>query len=166
MKRMGSGFTIVELLIVIVVIAILAAISIAAYTNISNRANDAAVQSDLKGLATKLEMSRAESGQYLSANIATGQLATLDFKRTKTAYQDVNGNLSYCSDGDSASRYAIAGLSKSGKIYYISSENASPQRYTGEQGVFSVCLGIIPGLTTNYRGYTPEEGWRNWVGGN
>jgi prepilin-type N-terminal cleavage/methylation domain-containing protein len=42
------GFTIVELLIVIVVIAILAAISIVAYTGIQNRANDAALQSDAK----------------------------------------------------------------------------------------------------------------------
>ncbi len=40
-----SGFTIVELLIVIVVIAILAAISIAAYTGIQNRARDTALQS-------------------------------------------------------------------------------------------------------------------------
>lgn len=42
---MGSGFTIVELLIVIVVIAILAAI--AAYVSISDKANDSAVMSDL-----------------------------------------------------------------------------------------------------------------------
>ena len=38
-----SGFTIVELLIVIVVIAILAAISLVAYTGVQNSANDAAV---------------------------------------------------------------------------------------------------------------------------
>jgi prepilin-type N-terminal cleavage/methylation domain-containing protein len=36
MKRTMSGFTIVELLIVIVVIAILAAISVVAYTGIQN----------------------------------------------------------------------------------------------------------------------------------
>ena len=35
-----SGFTIVELLIVVVVIAILAAISIVAYAGIQNRANE------------------------------------------------------------------------------------------------------------------------------
>ena len=38
-----QGFTIVELLIVIVVIAILAAITIVAYTGIQNRAYDTAV---------------------------------------------------------------------------------------------------------------------------
>lgn len=43
MKR--QGFTIVELLIVIVVIGILAAISIVAYTGISKRADDSARES-------------------------------------------------------------------------------------------------------------------------
>lgn len=48
------GFTIVELLIVIVVIAILAALSIVAYTGIQNRANDTAVQSDIRNLTGKV----------------------------------------------------------------------------------------------------------------
>ncbi len=43
--RKKSGFTIVELLIVIVVIAILAAITVVAYNGIQNRAKDTALQS-------------------------------------------------------------------------------------------------------------------------
>ena len=45
-----KGFTIVELLIVIVVIAILAAISMAAYTSISARAKDSTAQASAKAV--------------------------------------------------------------------------------------------------------------------
>ncbi len=45
-----KGFTIVELLIVIVVIAILAAISIVAYTNITARAKNSTVQATAKAV--------------------------------------------------------------------------------------------------------------------
>ena len=43
----SKGFTIVELLIVIVIIGILAAITIVAYTGIQNRAKQAKMNSDI-----------------------------------------------------------------------------------------------------------------------
>lgn len=54
-KSKQQGFTIVELLIVIVVIAILAAISIVAYTGIQNRARDTTVNQAAGQLKTKIE---------------------------------------------------------------------------------------------------------------
>ena len=50
-----SGFTIVELLIVIVVIAILAAITIVAYTGVQERAEASALQSLAKQAYQKIE---------------------------------------------------------------------------------------------------------------
>ena len=50
------GFTLVELLIVIVVIAILASISIVAYNGIQNRAKNVATQSDLRQIEGFLEL--------------------------------------------------------------------------------------------------------------
>ncbi len=52
----NNGFTIVELLVVIVVIGILAAITIVSYTGISQRAVVASVQSDLDNASKKLKM--------------------------------------------------------------------------------------------------------------
>ena len=58
------GFTIVELLIVIVVIAILAAISIVAYNGIQNRARDNIRYSDAKAILKAIELYKADKGVY------------------------------------------------------------------------------------------------------
>jgi prepilin-type N-terminal cleavage/methylation domain-containing protein len=64
-KQKQSGFTIVELLIVIVVIAILAAITIVAYNGIQNRAKASAAQAAVSQAAKKIALYAAEhNDQY------------------------------------------------------------------------------------------------------
>ncbi|MDK2899302.1 MAG: hypothetical protein PWQ10_489, partial [Patescibacteria group bacterium] len=62
--KTSSAFTIVELLIVIVIIGILAAITLVSYTGIASRANIANIQSDLSNASKKLSMYYAEHGTY------------------------------------------------------------------------------------------------------
>lgn len=57
-----AGFTIVELLIVIVVIGILAAITIVAYNGIQARAKTASVQADLLAIQKAMLMYREQHG--------------------------------------------------------------------------------------------------------
>ena len=65
MFKNKPGFTIVELLIVIVVIAILAAISIVAYNGIQNRARVGQVSSELSQAAKKIMLWQVDnSGSY------------------------------------------------------------------------------------------------------
>jgi prepilin-type N-terminal cleavage/methylation domain-containing protein len=59
-----KGFTIVELLIVIVVIAILAAISVVAYNGFQQRAIATILQQDLRSVSTTLELARAADGAF------------------------------------------------------------------------------------------------------
>lgn len=61
-----TGFTIVELLIVIVVIAILATISIVAYNGIQGRARDSGRLSDMKTITKALEIYKINNGSYPS----------------------------------------------------------------------------------------------------
>lgn len=58
------GFTIVELLVVIMVIGILATISIVSYTGISNRAIIASIQSDLTNASEQLKIFRISNSAY------------------------------------------------------------------------------------------------------
>ena len=60
----SRGFTIVELLIVIVVIAILAAITIVAYNGIQQRAKVTTASAELRNLSTKADLLKVDSGTY------------------------------------------------------------------------------------------------------
>lgn len=72
-KQKESGFTIVELLIVVVVIAILAAITIVAYNGIQNRAKASAAQSGLSQQAKKLALWKVQNGDVYPADLASAQ---------------------------------------------------------------------------------------------
>jgi prepilin-type N-terminal cleavage/methylation domain-containing protein len=62
--RNNHGFTIVELLIVIVVIGILAAITIVAYNGVTQRANTSSAQMAAETVARKSEAYNSELGSY------------------------------------------------------------------------------------------------------
>jgi len=65
-KRSEQGFTIVELLIVIVVIGILAALVVTTYAGIQGRARDSKRQTDIQSLQTQVEAFYATSNYYPS----------------------------------------------------------------------------------------------------
>ncbi|NCC20657.1 prepilin-type N-terminal cleavage/methylation domain-containing protein [Candidatus Saccharibacteria bacterium] len=146
MKRMGSGFTIVELLIVIVVIAILAAISIAAYVSISDKANDSAVMSDLSNFGKKIELKKVEQGTVPSAT--TTDLRNIGINVAKQAYAtdliipgySISYNMLYCKTADSTN-FAIVAWSKSGKAFVYTGGRVSP--FTGN---FASRLVVCPAI--------------------
>lgn len=65
-KRAQQGFTIVELLIVIVVIGILAALVITTYNGIQQKARNTERITDLKAMQGQLEAYYAQNGNYPS----------------------------------------------------------------------------------------------------
>jgi len=85
------GFTIVELLIVIVVIAILAAVTIVAYNGISNRAKASAAQSGASQAAKKLLSYAVQNNDAYPAS-TVGDPANID---TLTSLGITNGSTTY-----------------------------------------------------------------------
>ena len=68
-----SAFTIVELLVVIVVIGILAAITIVSYGGVTSRATIASLQSDLTNASTQLKLDQVTNSAYpTTLNAANG----------------------------------------------------------------------------------------------
>jgi general secretion pathway protein G len=65
-KTLEKGFTIVELLIVIVVIAILAALVLNTFAGVQQRARDTERTTDIKAIASQLEVYYADNGNYPS----------------------------------------------------------------------------------------------------
>ena len=66
LKKRNQGFTIVELLIVIVVIGILALIVVTTYSGIQQKARNSKRQADLTSLQTQLEAFVNDKGYYPS----------------------------------------------------------------------------------------------------
>ncbi len=66
--KQQPGFTIVELLIVVVVIAILAAVTIVSYNGIQARAKVSASISELKSIHSAIQLYHAENGAYPSTS--------------------------------------------------------------------------------------------------
>lgn len=94
---MKRGFTIVELLIVIVVIAIIATISIIAFNGIQQRARTTGLQSDAVSAGKQIELMRAETGSYPTSLVASDiKLSPGNTFRYRTA------NQGYCISIDNA----------------------------------------------------------------
>lgn len=109
MKRAGAsrGFTLVELLIVIVVIAILAAITIIAYDGISSRARAAAIESDLKQDAQALEAYKVTNDVYPTATSDAGIKITTN----GTASYYLSGTGGYClQEVNGSATYAVTSI--------------------------------------------------------
>ncbi len=74
----AHGFTVVELLVVTVVIAILAGIGIVSYTGIQKRAIITVAKTDVNNVAKKLEIYRLRHGTYPITGSGAGPMTAME----------------------------------------------------------------------------------------
>ena len=177
MSKTIRGFTIIELLVVIVIISLLMAITVISYRNVQNNGYDASVLSDLRTITAKMEIARSNDPmsyfQVTNPGIAT---AVPDIKVNKAAYKiapDVAYNLLFCWVSTTApTDFVILATSKSGKRFYMRNSNAV-EEYTGattwaDSNVGAICGSVTAGWAASGAGYAAGDAttgpWRSWAG--
>ena len=71
-----QGFTLVELLIVAIMLAILAAIVVPQFASTTTEAQESALKSDLAGIRAAIDLYRQQHGEYPAATASTGGTCT------------------------------------------------------------------------------------------
>ena len=116
--RRAAGFTLIELMVVVAIVAILSAIAIPSYTNYVVRSSRSAAQSELLDLAAAQERIFLNSGAYTSS--VTGAYTGLS-----------TGGLGITSGKTKDGRYTLS-VALTGTVFYTLT--ATPVSGTGQAG--------------------------------
>ena len=107
-KKSNSGFTIIELLIVIVVIGILATLVIVTYNGIQQKARDTKRKTDINAIQGQTEAYNTNAGKYPTlANINDASWRSINMKGLDAAaLQDPKGSAQTLASAPAANVYA------------------------------------------------------------
>ncbi|MBL8159827.1 prepilin-type N-terminal cleavage/methylation domain-containing protein [Candidatus Saccharibacteria bacterium] len=154
-RSLKSGFTIVELLIVIVVLGILAVIAIGAFSNSQKQAQDTAVRSDVQGAAKAMETVYADTGSFptqLPSTVNTSPNVGLSLSTTGSSD-------SFCINGHDITNANV-------RWFYQKGQGAKAGSCTGSTIPLSE-KGIPANLVTdsNFTNLSASGWWLNIQGG-
>ncbi len=149
-----SAFTIVELLVVIVVIGILAAITIVSYTGISNKAVASSIQSDLDNASKALKLFQVDNMAYpatISTNCSTNPTTATPPTNLCLKISSANNYVGYSANNSSTiqSFLLIAG---NGTTNYQVTNTTSPTLLAQLQP------GVTPGAVLELRASKANSG--------
>lgn len=156
--RSKSGFTIVELLIVIVVIGILALIIIVSYNGTQNRANDSRRLSDMQSIRQSLEAYKTINGAYPAV---TG--ANQDSSWYETSY--ITGSfLNPLTSNGTVGKVPVDPINNSTYFYRYYLYSAGEYGCDSSRGAFYV-LSVVRLQAQSGTGYGPgfSCSGRNWA---
>ena len=108
----SRGFTIIELLIVIVIIGILVAITAVSYNGVTRSAKEATAKSDLKQASTQLEIDRTKSSNNQYPSTTSGLKSSPD-----TILEITSTGSTYC----------LSAIIPSSISFHITNTNTAPQ---------------------------------------
>lgn len=143
-----NGFTLVELLIVIVVIAVLAAITIIAFNGIRDRATTASLRSDLNAAGRQMEMARVDNSEQYPATLPSSIKLSPGNVLQLTSVTDVT------------KQYCINGYGPNGRMASYSSTSGMSDYLCSGMTVGSAVGGSVPATP---RGVNLLAGFSTWT---
>ncbi|MAU34013.1 hypothetical protein CL689_00060 [Candidatus Saccharibacteria bacterium] len=136
--RRDQGFTIVELLIVIVVIAILAAITIVAYNGITAQANTTASQATASSFIKKAEAYNAEQGSYPTTRAQlTGAASNKSYQMPSSSFTALGSTPSSAPSNNNSIYIQACGSGAGVRVYYWNYSTSASVNLTA--GTISSC---------------------------
>ncbi|WP_174493844.1 type IV pilin protein [Acinetobacter sp. Marseille-Q1623] len=128
--RFNQGFTLIELMVVVVIIAILAAIAIPSYQHFVRRANVAQAQQEMQKIAEQLERYKARNFSFKGFNAnylypsnsvfdVSSQTLNLNSKYTITLVDSMTGNPLLTDSSSSGQGWSIKAISQDPANYSL-----------------------------------------------
>jgi type IV pilus assembly protein PilA len=119
-----AGFTLIELMMVVLIIAILIAVLIPTFVGAKRRAQDRAMQSSIRNALTAAKVVYSEHGDYTQATVAglTAAEPGIAFVAAGTAPVGQNA---VSIEPVSTTYFRIAGQSRSGACFFLSDDESA-----------------------------------------
>jgi type IV pilus assembly protein PilA len=119
-----AGFTLIELMMVVLIIAILIAVLIPTFVGAKQRAQDRAMQSSVRNALTAAKVVYSERGDYTQATVA-GLVAAEPGIKFVDATTTPSGQNQVSVEPVSKDYFRAAGQSSSGKCFFLSDDEST-----------------------------------------
>ena len=112
--RQDKGFTLVELMVVIIILAVLTGIAIPSYLALRNRARESATRSEMANIGTALELYMADNDVYPAGAWAAASALLVNYMAVVPTQDAWAENYTYAV-GDPATTYTLTSTGADGE---------------------------------------------------